>query len=48
MTAIFKRALALYDEGGADSMWVFLDTLIHSGAIEEGTAEQIAYMVEEG
>lgn len=48
MTSIFKHALALYDEGGTESMWTYLDMLIRSGAIEEGTAEQIAYMVEEG
>ena len=46
MTAIFKHALNSYDVGGTDAMWCYLNTLIMTGVIEEGTAEQIAYMIE--
>lgn len=46
MNTIFKHALNSYDAGGADAMWCYLNTLIMMGEIEEGTAEQIAYMIE--
>lgn len=48
MKGIMNRAVALYDDGGADAMWTYLNRLITSGVIEEGTAEQVAYMVERG
>jgi hypothetical protein len=47
MATIFKRALNLYgDEQNIDAVWDYLNTLIMIGAIEEGAAEQIAYMIE--
>ena len=47
MATIFRRALALYgDDHDIDSVWTYLNRLIMSGDIEEGAAEQIAYMIE--
>ena len=47
MKAIFTHALALYgDDRNMDAVWTYLNRLIMSGDIEEGTAEQIAYMIE--
>ena len=46
MTAIFKHAMKLYDDYDEDAMWCYLNTLVMRGDIEEGTAEQIAYMIE--
>ena len=44
---IFKRALTLYgDDRNIEAVWTYLNTLIMIGAIEEGAAEQIAYMIE--
>lgn len=48
MKNILNHAITLYDDGGADDMWTYLNRLIMTGVIEEGTAEQIAYMVEKG
>ena len=48
MKNILNHAVALFDDGGADAMWVYLNRLIMTGVIEEGTAVQIAYMVERG
>ncbi len=47
MKTILNHAIALYDDGGADDMWGYLNRLIMSGVIDEGTAEQIAYMAEQ-
>lgn len=47
MATIFRRALNLYgDEKNMDAVWTYLNRLIRSGEIEEGAAEQIAYMIE--
>ena len=47
MATIFRRALNIYgDEQNIDAVWDYLNTLIMIGVIEEGTAEQIAYMIE--
>ena len=47
MATIFRRALNLYgDDRNIDAVWTYLNTLIMIGAIEEGAAEQIAYMIE--
>lgn len=48
MNTIFKHALQSYRSGGIDSVWTYLNYLIMTGEIEEETAEQIAYMVQEG
>ena len=48
MKSILNHAIALFDDGGADAMWLYLNRLIMTGVIEEGTAVQIAYMVERG
>lgn len=48
MKNILNHAVALYDDGGEDTMWAYLNRLIMTGVIEEGTAEQIAYMIEKG
>lgn len=47
MDFILNHAVALYDDGGADAVWAYLNRLIITGVIEEGTAEQIAYMAEQ-
>lgn len=47
MKSILIHAVALFDDGGADAMWLYLNRLITAGVIEEGTAEQIAYMAEQ-
>ena len=47
MHAILNHAIALFDDGGTDAMWTYLNRLIMTGVIEEGTAEQIAYMAEQ-
>ena len=47
MKSIFNNALSLYgDDRNMDAVWTYLNLLIMTGAIEEGTAEQIAYMIE--
>jgi len=47
MKSIFNHAVSLYgDDRNTDAMWDYLNRLIMTGAIEEGTAEQIAYMIE--
>lgn len=47
MATIFKRALSLYGEdNNIEAVWGYLNNLIRIGAIEEGAAEQIAYMIE--
>lgn len=47
MATIFRRALTLYgDDRNIDAVWDYLNTLIMIGAIEEGAAEQVAYMIE--
>ena len=46
MNSILNHAVALYDDGGADAVWTYFNWLIMTGVIEEGTAEQIAYMAE--
>lgn len=49
MATIFRRALNLYgDDRNIEAVWTYLNTLIMIGAIEEGAAEQIAYMIEKG
>lgn len=48
MNSILNHAISLYDDGGTDNMWTYLNRLIITGTIEEGTAEQIAYMAEKG
>ena len=47
MASIFRHAESLYgDEKNIDAVWTYLNRLIRSGEIEEGAAEQIAYMIE--
>ena len=47
MASIFKHAVRLYgDDNNIDAVWGYLNRLIMDGIIEEGTAEQIAYMIE--
>ena len=47
MKAIFNHAVSLYgDDNNIDAVWGYLNRLIIDGIIEEGTAEQIAYMIE--
>ena len=48
MESILNHAVVVFDESGLDAVWTYLERLIRSGVIEEGTAEQIAYMVERG
>ena len=47
MDFILNHAVALYDDGGADAVWTYLNRLVMTGVIEEGTAEHIAFMAEQ-
>ena len=47
MKSIFNHAVSLYGgDENIEAVWGYLNRLISSGIIEEGTAEQIAYMIE--
>ena len=46
MKHILENAIALYDDGGTSAMWTYLNRLIRSGIIDDGAAEQVAYMAE--
>jgi len=48
MKSILNHAQTLYDDGGEDTMWTYLNRLIMTGDIEEDTAVQIAFMIERG
>lgn len=49
MRTILHHAMRIYEEDRDIScVWTYLNMLIRMGTIEEGTAEQIAYMIEEG
>lgn len=48
MKSILNHAVDMFDNDGIDAVWTYLDRLVREGVIEEGTAEQIAYMAERG